>query len=65
MFLLQHKHKKGNRICLPLPQSGKKAWIVAARQNITQFMHKDMIYKLSNNMSDTAIVVEDRDTVKK
>ena len=35
------------------------------RKNITQFMHKDMIYKLSNNMSDTAIVVEDRDTVKK
>ena len=34
------------------------------RKNITQFMHKDMIYKLSNNLSDTVIVVEDRDTAK-
>ena len=54
-----HKHKKGNRIYI---------WeesMECLRKNITQFMHKDMIYKLSNNMSDTAIVVEDRDTAKK
>ena len=35
------------------------------RQNITQFMHKDMLYKLSNNLSDAATVVADRDTAKK
>ena len=53
-----HKHKKGNRIYI---------WeesMECLRKNITQFMHKDMIYKLSINLSDTVIVVEDQDTAK-
>ena len=53
-----HKHKKGNRIYI---------WeesMECLRKNITQFMHKDMIYKLSVNLSDTVIVVEDQDTAK-
>lgn len=54
-----HKHKKGDR--LYIWEEGMEC----LRKNITQFMHKDMIYKLSNNISDTVTVIEDRDTVKK
>ena len=53
-----HKHIKGNRIYI---------WeesMECLRKNITQFMHKDMIYKLSINLSDTVIVVENQDTAK-
>ena len=54
-----HKHKKGNRIYI---------WeesMDCLRHHITQFMHKDMLYKISNNLSDNATVVADRDTPEK
>ena len=40
-----HKHKKGNRIYI---------WeesMDCLRKNITQFMHKDMLYKISNSLA--------------